>query len=250
MQREPFIAPLLWIVPQDLIVGIQAEALAQYLQKEAGCVTWVLMGQSLAYSFPDVLVNRGVSLDYPKQLEKTRLLRALLAGKKVEDCSATTLGVPDRKYWPIMAISPGESEARWCCRIKSRLQRWRPFAFKARAFSELTRSVRKHLRCFLENWIEDRSSVSVHGETLNLGDITVDEYTQPGNPKAYPEDGFIVTCSSYVPCTWPWIELYLIMRKERPPKHRLSLEFFNPGMPEESIEPEAEPQNIVPLQFS
>jgi hypothetical protein len=227
-----------------------AENLARDLREKTGCHAWVVGPDAVAYSFPDILVDRGKSLDYPAQLERTRSLRAVLFLRRTENCDATTLELPDKKYWPIMLISPGESEARHCCRIKNRLHQWEPFAFKARACGELTSATRKRLRAFLEDWTAQRGSEPVNGETLNLGKINIEEYRQSGTRTTYPQDGFTITCSSYVPTTWPWIELYLLMRKKWPREQRLSLEFFNPGMPDNFLEEQPPPTNIVPLKFT
>ena len=72
------------------------------------------------------------------------------------------------------------------------------------------------------------SSQGAQGEVLKLADMKLEEYFRPAAGKFYPWDGFFITCSSYVPCTWPWLELYLSMRKHLPPRQRLSLEFFDP----------------------
>ena len=249
MRRQSFIAPFLWIEPRDVIVGAEPEGLARYLAAEAGCDTWVLDDDSLAYSFPDVLVDWGMSLDYPRFLEKTKLVNKLLAGKIKKECDAVVLDVPDVKYWTQVSLSPGESETQQCCYMKSILEQWEPFAFKAAAPFPLTSSTRKHVRTFLEDWIEKMSSGGAQGEVLQLGKVTVAEYFHPGNPKMYPQDGFVVTCSSYVPCTWPWIALYLSMRKHLPAKQRLSVEFFNPGVPRKPIDREIAKDKITHLKF-
>src|SRR5215211_3588434 len=143
MLRKPLIAPLLWVIPADLLIDKDVESLARDLREKTGCHAWVVGQDAVAYSFPDVLVDRGKALDYPAELAKTRLLRSVLFLRRSENCDATTLELADTKYWPTMVISPGESEARHCCRIKNRLHQWEPFAFKARAFYELTLASRK-----------------------------------------------------------------------------------------------------------
>ena len=221
--------PYLWVVPRDLIIGTSAEALAQLLQNEAGCDTWVLDGDSLAYSFRDILCDRGTSLDYPKFLEKTRVLDRLLSGKLAKHPDAMDLDVPDQKFWTRMSLAPDEAEGRDCCYMLSTLEHWGPFtAFKAAACHKLTSSIKKNLRSFFEEWIMRMSSQGAQGEVLKLADMKLEEYFRPPAGKFYPWDGFLITCSSYVPCTWPWLELYLSMRKHLPPRQRLSLEFFDP----------------------
>ncbi len=230
MRRQPFIAPELSVKPRDVLLSTGAGALAHYLEEKAGCETWVLGGDALAYSFRDVLVDRGMSLDYPKFLEKTRLIRQLLA-ELVTKGDALTLDIPDNKYWVTMCLSDGETESRECCYMKSTLQDWEPFAFIAAAPFPLKPAVKQSLRTFLENWIGQMSSEGSQGEFLKLGKVEIQEHFKPANPKSYPWDGFAVTCSSYVPCTWPWLEWYLSMRKHFPARQRLSLEFFNPPNP-------------------
>ena len=227
MRRQPFIAPELWVMPRDLILRTEADTLAHYLAEKAGCETRVLDGDSLAYSFRDVLVDRGTSLDYPKFLERTRLVRELLSGL-VARGDALGLDIPDNKYWITMCLCEDESEKRECCYMKSTLEQWEPFAFIAAAPFPLKPSVKNSLRAFLENWIARMSSEGSQGELLNLGKVEIHDHLKPANSKSYPWDGFVITCSSYTLCTWPWLEWYLSMRKHFPPRQRLSLEFFNP----------------------
>lgn len=230
VKRQPFIAPELWVKPRDVILGTEAGTLAHYLEEKAGCDAWVLDGDSLAYSFRDLLVDRGMSLDYPKFLEKTRLVRELLVGL-VTDRDALTLDIPDNKYWVVVSLADGESETRQCCYMKISLQHWEPFAFIAAAPFPLKPPVKSRLRIFLEDWIAKMSSEGSQGEFLNLGKVEIQEHFKPANSKSYPWDGFVVTCSRYIPCTWPWLEWYVSMRKHFPPRQRLSLEFFNPPNP-------------------
>lgn len=230
MKREPFIAPLLWIIPGDQIRGIEAKDLAVLLRDKAGCDAWSISDDAVAYSFRDVLVDRGFALNYDKQLEKTQFVRRLLSEVVPADRDATEIELPDHKYWAIMSLRPGESELRECCYFKNRLENYGAFGFKATAPYRLRRQTKDKLRIFLEEWIAKASNEDTNGEFLQLGEVSIASYSQLGNPKSYPQDGFYVTCASYLPSTWPWIDLYLTMRKRLPPKERLSLEFSHPAV--------------------
>ncbi|MDB6029536.1 MAG: hypothetical protein JWM68_5759 [Verrucomicrobiales bacterium] len=227
MISRPTKIPPLWVIPSDLIPGNRALLFEALLKAHTGCETWILDGKALAYSFPDIFVDRGFSLDYPKQLSKTRRVDRLLRDNSIDICSAAVIDIPDEKYWVTMCMSPNESESLTCVHFKNKLDNFHPFSFRAYSRFRLSKSARIELRSFLEEWITIRTTNHLFTELMDLGLVTIESYTSPGDCNSSPRDGFTLSCSSYVPCTWPWIDFYLQMRNRFQPKERLSLEFFN-----------------------
>src|SRR5437588_11736006 len=84
-----------------------------------------------------------------------------------------------------------------------------------------------HIERFLRVWLEKSTETEVHGEILEYGRFQMQRYQSPPNPKSYGRDGFEVSFESYKSVTWPWLELYLIIRRTFPKRERLSFEFAN-----------------------
>ncbi|HTR42860.1 MAG TPA: hypothetical protein VMH87_14700, partial [Pseudomonadales bacterium] len=130
-------------------------------------------------------------------------------------------------YWVLMSLKPGESDRQFCRRFKSHLKDWNPFSFCAFASYELTELELGNVKEYLVNWLDDAGKQPVQGESLSLGSFELINHRAPATKRSYPEAGYEVRCSSYTPCTWPWIDFYLKMRRELPAKKRLSIRFFN-----------------------
>jgi hypothetical protein len=227
-------APRLWIMPADILGRLSSEQCAKIISSQFGGDVWLFEGGSLAFCLPDILVTAGgVAEDYASFLEHTRpffnyLNSALGWSATGFDPSALDLDIPDEKYWSQVLLQPEETNRRSCVYIKSRLSDWQPFSFRACSSYELDSAGLRQLRRYLEKWCSRGSHREVHGEKLSIGNIELTEITSGPTETSYPKYGYEVSCSSYTPCTWPWIDLYLEMRRGLPVRQRFSIEFFNP----------------------
>ena len=217
--------PMLWVIPPDVINGVSAGTLAAFIKRLDNVHVWELDCGAVAYSLPDILVKRGRPVDYEAFLKR---LRPLFQNPyEIPDSDALDLEIPDNKYWVRISLKPEETNKRSCRYIKSHLNEWNPFAFKAYSSSELSTEDAESLKVYLMDWLLTTGKRSVCGESLCIGNTELSAYTMPGSAKFYPETGYEVRCSDYSPCTWPWIDLYLRMRRDLPVKKRLSMRFFN-----------------------
>lgn len=222
--RNP--VPMLWVIPPD-VMQVSAEALASSISRLDNINVWQLEGGALAFSLPDILVKWGVALDYEAYLKRTRPLFQIVDPCLISERSALDLEIPDSKYWVCISLQPEETNKRICRYFKSHLSKWDPFAFRAYSSYDMGREDLASLREYLAEWLLTAGGRSVCGESLHVGNTELSHFAAPAGPRAYSENGFEVRCSSYAPCTWPWVDLYLRMRRELPAKKRLSVRFFN-----------------------
>ena len=218
---------MLWVIPPDLI-DTSSEFLASCIGQLPGVTVWELEGGAVAYSLPDVLVRRGIPVNYDAFLERTLPLSRIIKPHMISDPDALDLEIPGSAYWSRMLLKPEETNTRSCRYFKSELTELEPFAFKAYSSFELHMKDLERTKAFLLNWFSIAGKRTLHGEVLSLGNVELTEYFSPPTKRSYPEMGYEVRCSNYVPCTWPWIDLYLRMRQSLPIKERLSVQFFNP----------------------
>ena len=220
--------PMLWVFPRDIIEGIHPEFLASLLGQLDGVKTWEFDGGNVAFSLPDVLVKHSIPVDYDDYLKKTRPVFKFIDPYLVPDHGALDLEIPDCKYCARISLKPREKDSRSCRYFKSQLKDWTPFGFTAYSSYELTKAELASVKKYLTDWITAASKKAVHGETLSLGNVELIDHLSLATERSYHEAGYEVRCSSYTPCTWPWIDFYLKMRRELPVKKRLSIRFFNP----------------------
>jgi hypothetical protein len=228
MNESLALTRLLWVAPEDTLVGVSATKLADALQERLSCDVWLLCGGSaLAYSIPGILVTRGESHDYDRYLEATRPLNTFVDTLIVSNADVLALEIPQAKFWVEMLLQPNEKEARYCCYVKSVLRQSLPFGFRASSTYHLSPQTRASLQCYLRDFIYRAGREPINGEILNLGETKMVPYQKATAEDSFAEFGFEILCSDYIPVTWPWIELILDMRKNLPKQHRLSIEFFN-----------------------
>jgi hypothetical protein len=232
IQQNP--VPMLWVVPPDLIRDIYPETLVSCLNSLENVQVWHLDGGALAFSLPDILVKRGRPLDYEAFLRRTRPLFRIVDPYTIPNHDALDLEIPDEKFWVRISLQPEETNKRICRYFKSHLSDWAPFAFSAYSSYELIEKDVKDLKRFLLDWLRNTEGRPVLGELLRTGSVEVTDYIKPAGTRSYPETGLEVRCADYLPCTWPWIDLYLRMRRELPAKKRLSIRFFNETDPKAS----------------
>jgi hypothetical protein len=215
---------LVWVVPEDVLVGISAETLASELRQRFSCDTWLLSeGRAMAYSVRGILVNRGMSLDYGKYLEDVRPIHAFCDGLVTADADALAIEIPDTKYWVEVLLQPDEKETRSCIYFKSTWNPPSPLSFRAYTQYKLSPRSRKNVHDYLTNHFETNSHRSINGEILRMKIDRISDYER--FRMGYPEYGFDCSCVGYSPVTWPWIELLLDMRRNLEKKHRLSFTF-------------------------
>jgi hypothetical protein len=218
---------MLWIIPFDLIEGASRQELSNGIS-QFGYTIWEFECGSIAFSSPEVLVRRGSAVDHQHFLTWTRPVFRFLRSVIGAERDALDLEIPDTKFWSRVSLKPEETNTRSCRYFKSKLTAWSPFGFKVYSSYEIDARTLDKIKLYLTMWMSTCSKQLIHGESLVLGDVDIKEYSSPRTEKNYPERGFEVNCSEYTPCTWPWIDLYLRMRRELPVRERLSIEFFNP----------------------
>jgi hypothetical protein len=227
--RDP--VPMLWVIPPDLIRGNSSKILASCISRLENIHVWQLDGGAVAFSLPDILVNRGRPVDYDAFLRRTRPLFQIVDACAASKRDALNLEIPDNKYWVRVSLKPEETNKQSCVYFKSFLTDWNPFAFKACSSYALSDMDLESVREYLTNWLAAAGSRTILGERLQVGSTDLTLTRTPATVDAYPASGYEVRCSSYSPCTWPWIDLYLNMRSNLPSKKRLSIEFFNQNGP-------------------
>lgn len=226
LPREP--VPMLWIIPPDLIDGASSKALVSSLRRLDNIQVWQFEGGAVAFLLPDVLVKRGIPLDYDGAfLKRTRPLFQVVDSYTISDRSVLDLEIPDNKYWVRMSLKPEETNRQSCVYFKSFLSKSSPFAFKACSSYDLGETDLESMKEYLATWLAAAATRPIFGESLRVGTTKLARTMKPATERSYPKNGFEVRCSEYSPCTWPWIELYLRMRRELPVKQRLSIDFFN-----------------------
>ncbi len=231
MPFQPLFVPVLNVIPRDLLVVQDVRPVADRLAQVPSCEAWVLPDGSLAYTIRDTLTDRGAALDLDKWYARNDAIGHRLGGVLTPfRTDGAALQIPDHQFWVSMRLSPGESESKTCCYMKSKLKTWEPFHFRAAGPFAMSGRERIELKRFLEQWIEARTVNPLLGEKLDLGRVEFDDFSLPQSqyPKTYHRHGLTVRCTHYQPCTWPWIDLYLQVRRCLTPKRRFSLEFFNP----------------------
>lgn len=219
--------PLLWVVPPDLIEGVSSEALVTSISRLDNIQVWQLDGGAVAFSLPDILVKMGVPLDYGGFLRRTRPLFQNVDHFTILNHDALDLQIPDKKFWVRMTLKPEETNRRSCMHLKSHLRELAPFAFKAYSVYGLSKGDSENLKAYLTDWLLSGNARPINGETLHVGKVEMKAYQMGGSERFYPECGYEIRCSDYIPCTWPWVDLYLRMRRDLPTKKRLSIRFFN-----------------------
>ncbi|MDB6065422.1 MAG: hypothetical protein JWR26_1630 [Pedosphaera sp.] len=229
MANEIHFTRKVWVAPSDLFKTSSAEAVGEMLERQFDCDVWVLSeGSALAFSPTGLLVNHGLPIDYPAFVEITKPLFQFVNMFIATDDTGTDLHIPDNRFYTRMLLKPEEPNLRYCSYIESDLTALEPFAFRAYSKHSMTPESRIKLRRYLEKWHEKYSQGSIYGDRLDCGAIEYSEYCRAGTPTSYMEDGFEVRWSKYMPSTWPWVELYLDMRKNMDRRQRLSIRFFNP----------------------
>jgi hypothetical protein len=228
---KPCITPKLWIVPADILRGnVSAERAAKLLSEHCGCDSWVLNhGSAVALSHQGALIDRGMAVDYPSYLEQTRPIFDLLNQMTIQRAEGLKLEIPDSRYWVEVLLQPNEGDRQWCSYIKNRLVSREPFGFRAVAPYRLSSEETREMKDFLSNSLDQLSREGAVGERLELGSTHFSDVYEPESANSYPKHGFDVSCSNYVPVTWPWIELYLEIREKFSKKRRFSIYFLNPN---------------------
>jgi hypothetical protein len=228
MSQTLNISPILWVIPEDLFRVSCPSQIQEQIRSRFGCETWVLDdGRALAYCFRDLLANQGVPLDYGLYLERARPLSRSMDSFLLQDRDALDLRIPGGKYWVRVSLQPGEVDKRHCMHIQSRLTSLERVALRAYATSSLAEPRAAQIKMFLLHSIDVLNKVPINGETLRTGNIEIERYEVPQSTTCYGEDGFEISMQSYQPVTWPWLELYLRIRRTFPKRERLSFEFID-----------------------
>jgi hypothetical protein len=217
--------PTLWVIPLDML-NVSVETIVSAIKRLENIQIWQIDG-GVAFSLPDILVKMGRPIDYDAFLERTKPLFRIVDPCTLPNYDALDLQIPDRKYRVRITLKPEETNRRSCRHFKSHLIDWNPFAFRAYASYEPSNKDSEDLKLYLTDWLLTAEKRSVFGESLNVGNAELTDYAMPASARSYPEHGCEVRCSEYSPCTWPWIDLYLRMRRDLPTKKRLSIRFFN-----------------------
>ena len=220
---------MVWVIPPDLM-EVSSDTLASSISRLDNVQVWQIEGGAVAISLPDILVKSGIPLNYEAFLKRTRPLFQIVDSCTVSNHDALDLEIPDTKYWVRMSLKPEETNKQSCRYFKSHLTESSPFAFRAYSSFELSETDLESVKKYLADWLLAASKRSVCGESLHVGNTKMKGYTMPATERSYPENGFEVRCSDYSPCTWPWVDFYLRMRRELPVKKRLSIHFFNPEL--------------------
>ena len=225
---ETIPVPMVWVIPPDLLMNPSSKGLGASIGQHPAVRVWEFEGGGVAFSLPDVLVRRGTPVNYELFLRRTQQLFQSIDKWAVPEPDALDLDIPGSQYWSRMLLKPEEKNARSCRYFKSELTRWEPFGFQAYSSYELDKDAFGSIREFLEEWFSTASSQRLYGESLCLGRIEMVDYCSPRTKTSYPESGYEVRCSAYTPCTWPWIDFYLRMRRSLSARKRLSVRFVNP----------------------
>ena len=79
----------------------------------------------------------------------------------------------------------------------------------------------------LTAWLERSADTPIEGETLQFTQYRISRYHIPQSHTSYGEDGFEIALEQYQPVMWPWLDLYLTVRRTFPVRERLSFRFIN-----------------------
>src|SRR5689334_5591211 len=107
MNYEIELSRQLWVIPPDLFRVGTAEVWAGELQGRFNCDVWLFLeNTALAFSARGLLTNKGMAIDYPKELEITRPLSEFVDSFLVRsgDSDGTDLRIPDDRFWIRMLL--------------------------------------------------------------------------------------------------------------------------------------------------
>jgi hypothetical protein len=231
MNEKSSAARGLWVIPSDILTRASAEVLAEQLQSLFGCDVWLFLDRTaLAFSPKGVFLDRGRAIDYPSYLKITKPLFEFV-GRLSGKLQNLRLEIPDDRFCVQVLLPEEELEMRCCRYIKCHLETTEPLSFLAYASYKLSHTSRKKIRAYIEGALQKYNTRVLYGDRLELGNICIADYYRASDKFYFVEDGLEIRCSMHRPVVWPWIEMYLDVRKNLPIKERLSLEFFNTDNP-------------------
>jgi len=218
--------PLLWLVPANVFRVGHPRDVELDLRNQFGCDTWLLDDcQALAFSFPTLVATRGIPNDYPLFLKLTGPMFRWLEPFLIGDCDALDLQIPDSRFWVRAILRPEETMKRYCMYMFCRAISFEALTCRAYASYVLTERSLGRVKAYLDNALMSR--VPIHGESLRCGRLEFRRFQVPPSRESYGRDGFEVKFKSYEPVVWPWLELYLNIRRVFPAPERLSFEFLD-----------------------
>ncbi len=216
----------MWVIPEDGFRVSNAADLARVICETFHCETWLVnANRGLAFSFKELLTNRGVPLDYNRFLDIAVPLLRFLEPFLVLQHDALDLDIPGSRYWTRVLLSPGEADKKSCMYIKSSLSTLEKVKLRIYSTRPLTPQGATRIERFLLKWMHEARNESVNGERLLFTVEKMERYQVARSATSYGEDGFEISVSDWRPTTWPWIEFYLLVRQTFPQSERLSVRF-------------------------
>lgn len=224
--KTPTDQQLLWVIPEDLFRISDARHLERQLHELFACETWLLAGgEAIAVSLPEIRVDRGVPLDVSQFERLTLPFFDFLDNYLVRDYDSLNLNIPGSRYWTRTILESKETEKRHCMHIVSKLVS--PSACRVRIYSTrlMDDDGAERARRFIVNWFENCNSAAIIEEVITHVPTNGQRYVIEPTEVSYPQDGFEFELRPFSPVTWPWLELYLAIRRSFPKRERLSIEF-------------------------
>src|SRR5256885_14326842 len=115
MTKITTLSPIIWVLPAYAFRASTPTEVEPLIRDSFQCDTWLLDdGRALAFSFRELLTDRGIPVDNPLFEKLTMPIFRFLDQFLVEDQDALDLKVPDIRFWPRIALPPGETEKRYC----------------------------------------------------------------------------------------------------------------------------------------
>jgi hypothetical protein len=220
------IAPLMWVVPGDLFRLSNAADLEPIIAESFSCETWLLNdNRALAFSFRELLTNRGVPLDYGRFLQVALPVFRYLEPFLLDGSDSLDLDIPGSKFWTRLYLLPREVDNRSCMHIRTALQSQENVKLRVYSTRPLSRESATRIQKFLTDWIRQSSEKCINGERLEFSFAEMVRYQVPYSARSYGEDGFEILLDNWQAATWPWLEFYLFVRQTFPKRERLSLCF-------------------------
>jgi hypothetical protein len=224
--QTPTSCPFLWILPEDIFEVPNQARFASTLKAEFGCETWLLDdGRSLAISFAELLTDRGAALDIPLFETLVYPLFGRLNRWLTFDNDTLNLLLPTPHYWGQVLLPHRETEKKYCMHVTCDLSSFDSMTVQVFATRALEQKAVSQLRDFLQSWLVEYGTASIHGELLERDTVDLQRFTLAETTASYRRDGFQFVLRSYKPVTWPWLDLYLKARRTFPKRNRPSFEF-------------------------
>ena len=138
------------------------------------------------------------------------------------------LEIPECKFSVVCTLLPREFDTRYCSFMKNRVGKDAPVGVRIYCKTASNAASLEGLRSLVEEWLLTSNDTGSFGEQLVFKDVRISPYSAPETDRTYERQGFELYFSSLgPPVMWPWLLLYLRVRRDLPKRFRPSFEFFD-----------------------